>query len=214
MTGLNAAPHGLTEEEIYKAIIQLHIAEYEAVNTRATYRIILQAGLLSLIPVFLTLGVQVYKSDVIIKPVAIWGTVLSLHIVGYVWAQTLADHYDAVKYVECFLRSRIGELGIKENMFWGYEPHLTWKRPMSSSSWTYPVPVIGIFVFIITCIYRYKQGLSLWDVPLALLTLVALFFLWLISMRAKKMLNEWSKHHRALGWDFKKVCNNVEGPQV
>jgi hypothetical protein len=105
-------------------------------------------------------------------------------------------------------------LGIEENMFWGYEPHLTLKRPISPNSWMYPIPVAGILVFIVTCVYRYIQGVSWWDVPLALLTLGALFSLLIVSMRAKKILNEWSDYHTTLQWDFEKVCHITEEPQA
>src|SRR6266446_9227898 len=56
------------------ALIQLHTSEYQALSTRASYWIVLQVGLLPLIPLYLAMATQVWQYGPSIKRVVIWTT--------------------------------------------------------------------------------------------------------------------------------------------
>src|SRR5437868_4189465 len=99
--------HSLTGKESSNALIQLHIAEYQALTTRGSYWIILQASLIPIVPIYLALAVEVWKSGTIVREVVIWIAVAGLQLIGIVWGQTLVEGYNVVRYIECYLRPLI-----------------------------------------------------------------------------------------------------------
>src|SRR5258708_2627795 len=118
----------ITEQEQRIALTQLHIAEYQALTTRSSYWIILQASLLPAVPIYLALASQVVSKNVMRKEIYVWGALAGLQLIAILWANVLAENYAAVNYIERYLRP-LAEDTVRTTLFWGYEPYLTRHRP-------------------------------------------------------------------------------------
>lgn len=180
----------LAREEHTVAINQLHIAEYQALTTRASYWIILQASLLPVVPIYLALAVDVWRSDVIIREVVVWVTLAGLQLIGILWANVLAEYYAAVKYIECYLRPLIEKV-VNTNLFWGYEPYLTLHRPTKKYWGEFSIPVLSLGVIVTTCYVRY-HGYTWRDICGLASNLILFYYLWNKSIKAIRIMREWS----------------------
>lgn len=180
----------LAKVERDNVLIQLHIAEYQALTSRVSNWLVLQAGLLSLVPIYLALAVQVWSSNVIVQEVVVWLTVIGLFHVGLVWAQTLIEHYTAVRYVECYLRPLIKKI-VTTDLFWGYEPHLISNRPVPAVTWEYSIPFVGLTVLVATFLVRVSQGISAWDIAGVIITFGLMIRLARLSWKAGQIRREW-----------------------
>lgn len=86
----------ITDQERRTNLTQLHIAEFQALTTRSSYWIILQAGLLPAVPIYLALACQVWTANVVRKEIVVWGALLGLQLIAMLWANVLAENYAAV----------------------------------------------------------------------------------------------------------------------
>src|SRR2546423_8788156 len=102
----NQSENKLTDEERNKALLQLHIAEYEALMTRTSYALLIQAGLLPIIPVYLYLITQV-PPKMFDQGFLIWISLVGSQVIATVWSNNLGEHYNVIKYLECSLRPKI-----------------------------------------------------------------------------------------------------------
>src|SRR5438105_2348697 len=134
--------------------IQVYVAEYQALTTRASYWIILQAGLMPVVPIYLALSIEVWKSNVVRKEIVIWSALAGLQVIALVWSQSLCEQFAAVRYIECYLRPLIRRV-VHTDLFLGYEPYLTKYRPTNPDIWAITLPILGSFVLVSACIHRY-----------------------------------------------------------
>jgi hypothetical protein len=185
----------LTENQ-RQMLLQLCIAEYQALTTRASYWIVLQIGLLPVVPVYLVLAVTVWQSGVIVREVVAWTTLVGLQMIALLWSQALLEQFAIVKYIECYLRTVIDTLTPSDS-FWGYEPFLVTQRPMPASIGFFSIPGLVGVVFTITVICRLGQ-FSRWDLA-GMIVNGAIFLLvgWSVY-KAKQLQKEWSEKNRIL----------------
>jgi hypothetical protein len=187
---------------------QLHIAEYQALTTRGSYWIVLQFGLIPVVPIYLTLAVGVWVSNVIIKEVVIWSTLAGLQIIALLWAEALVENYTAVRYIECYLRPRISD-GLDTSMFWGYEPYLVLNRVANAGWFELMLPAVGTIVLIGIFIMRILQTFSWWDVSFGIFNIILLAILWIFTLKARRMRIEWSTFDKGIVQALAKERNKV-----
>lgn len=180
------------------SLVQLHIAEYQAVTTRASYWIVLQVGLLPVVPIYLALAAKIWQSGAIVKEVTIWATLAGLQIVGIVWIQTVLEQYALVRYIECYLRPLAWNV-VKTTDFWGYEPYMIKHRAIPTYS-EFAVAVLSSVLLIITCVSRYwihlSVNLSWWDLCGIIVNVGLLIFLWMQTLGTGKIRREWSAYDK------------------
>ncbi len=185
----------LAEDE-RNALLQLCLAEYQALTTRCSYWIVLQIGLLPVVPVYLVLAVTVWQSGVIIREVVLWTTLAGLQLIALLWAQTMIEQFAIVKYIECYLR-RILETVVDGDLFWGYEPYLVMHRPVKSIYGGLSVPFLIVVVLAVTLICRLKE-FSRWDFCGVVVNLMLLVIVCWSTYTAGKLQREWSKSDKML----------------
>ena len=173
------------------SLLQLHIAEYQALTTRASYWIVLQFGLLPVIPIYLALAAQVSESGVILKEVVIWGTVAGLQLVALVWAQTALEMFAVVRYIELYLRPLVKSVINTDSVFWGYELYLIKNRPTPALWGEFGVPFLNLIVLVVTFLFRFRE-ISRWDIYGVIVNLILLSILLVSTWKVGKMRREWS----------------------
>jgi hypothetical protein len=147
----------LTEKDRIDFLTQLHIAEYQALTTRASYWIVLQFSLLPVVPIYLALAAQVWESHAIVKEVVIWGTVAGVQLVAIVWVHTLLDMFAIVKYLELYLRPLVKNVVDTNKLFWGYELYLIGKRPTPAVWGEIGIPFLTFIVLVATFVIRFRE---------------------------------------------------------
>src|SRR5437762_8400043 len=141
-------------------MINLHIAEYQALTTRCTYWITMHFALLSVIPIYLTVVAAIWFSHSSIdRRLLFWGSGLMLQTLGWIWMQTQGEQYLAVLYMEQVLRPSIHRL-VNEAQFWCYEPYLARMRKstrfnplISPDNWEFPRVVIATLMAVAALAY-------------------------------------------------------------
>jgi hypothetical protein len=185
--------HRLSGDVSDNTLIQLHLAEYQALTTRASYWIVLQFSLLPAGPVYIVLAYQAWQSGSIkIKEIVVWSTLAVLQLMAMLWSNTILEQFAIVKYIECYLRPQIGK-----GLFWGYEPYLVKHRPIKSTWGNYSIPTLGLIVLVIILITRFNE-FSRWDVGGVTINLILLAILWNLSFKISKMQREWSTFDKNL----------------
>lgn len=195
------------------SLIQLHIAEYQALTTRASYWIVLQVSLLPIIPVYLALAAQVWQSGVIVKEVVIWATLAGLQTVGIVWTHTVLEQYALVRYIECYLRPLTKKV-VHTDTFWGYEPYMIRSRPIPETFAEPAIAALSSVLLIITCISRYWMHLQLsiseWDICGVVINVGLLIFLWKQTLGAGKIRREWTADDKKLAQKLEELHTTVK----
>jgi hypothetical protein len=112
-------------------LTQLHIAEYQALTTRATYFITIMAGIFPLFALYIAIVAQVIKPyngafiDALLKLLTapngvraafLWGNFFVFQMMTNVFEQLLLEQYGIVLYLESKLRPLVGQ-----HDFWNYE---------------------------------------------------------------------------------------------
>lgn len=174
-------------------LIKLHIAEYEALTTRASYSMTMQAGLIAVAPAFAVLGYYLYQvlASTKAKSLIGWGTVFVLHLVALIWANMMLEQFSMVKYIECFLRPRIEEL-VGSDEFWLYEPYLIKHRPVNTL-WGHYSMVGTSFVVLATLVLIRFDNFSRWDAAGLALNATFLIILFRMSKGIPKLQRQWTK---------------------
>ncbi len=142
-----------TTQQSKTNLLNLHLAEYQALSTRCTYWITLQYAALTVILISLTLAATLWTSP-IDRRVFFWGSALFLQIVGYLWMQTQGEQYTAILYVERVLRPAVLKV-VEDSQFWCYEPFLaTIRKPrrfdplVSPDFWEFPIAVFATIMIV------------------------------------------------------------------
>jgi hypothetical protein len=104
-------------------MLQLHMAEYNALTSRNTYLMTLQYQLLAALLVFLPLVYLLLKRNIRTNKIAVWGGLIGILGLGIFWAQDLYELFNNVKYIEKYLRPIVDQVAPQKE-FWCYEPYL------------------------------------------------------------------------------------------
>jgi len=115
-------------------VLQLHLAEYNALTTRNTYILTIQYGLPAILLLFVTLVYTFRGKRGQVLGMQIWAAFIGAQIIGLVWAENLWEQYNNLKYIEEHLRPAVTSL-VHDPSFWCYEPYRATER---RTSWWSP----------------------------------------------------------------------------
>jgi len=107
-------------------LLQVHLAEYQALMNRNTYWITLQFALYSVAAIFVGVVLQIPNTAMSRSSVR-WFILLGLQIVGAIWQQTSWELMDTIRYVEQRLRPLVVGI-IGDHPFWGFDPYVLSQR--------------------------------------------------------------------------------------
>jgi hypothetical protein len=136
-------------------LLQLHVAEYNALTTRNTYMITLQY---SLMPVFLIyvplmIALRHRMKDKIRRELVLWGGFAGVLLLGHFWAEDLWQQFNNVKYIETQLRHEINQL-THGSRYWCYEHVLAIQRGTGLVWWEWGAPVVALVLLILIVVYK------------------------------------------------------------
>ena len=113
-------------------LLQLHIAEYQALTNRNTYHIAIQYSLWPVIFLLTTLVAQLWTSgsDKIAQSTLLWGGLLIAQVIGIVFLDSLREEFNNVYCIEHELKPKIRHLHLlpPATHFWDYERFLDRQR--------------------------------------------------------------------------------------
>jgi hypothetical protein len=113
-------------------LIQLHIAEYQALTMRNTYWITMQYFLWPILIGLIGLVTQLHNPfDPALR---IWGIAIVIEVVVVAYYAATLEQYSNVRYIETELKPSISVL-VGPESFWGYEPYLKASRPFPAWLW-------------------------------------------------------------------------------
>lgn len=156
-------------------LIQLHIAEYQALTTRNTYWMTMQFALFPMLLLFMALVAQLWNS--LDHAVLLWGSALVAQLIVVVWYQAGWEQYNNVRYMERELRPSITNL-LRENEFWKYELYLRQQRSRILVWWEYPASFSSFVVLLVIAQLR-RPWLALDYYAFAINALMFIFIVWL-----------------------------------
>jgi len=134
-------------------LLDLHIAEYNALTNRETYWIAIQY---SLAPVFLVcVSIVADRWTPSHADSLIWIMALLGQALAFLWTQTLGEIYKVIIYLEQRLRPAIRKLA-PEGSFWQYEQYTSEERNHFAVWWEYFFPALALVAVI---------GLAVWLQP-------------------------------------------------
>jgi hypothetical protein len=139
-------------------LIQLHVAEYQALTTRATSFITLMAGIWTLVLLYVAFAAQVPMSFP--RPLFWWGSGVILQTMIIFWAQFLVEQYQIVRYLEAQLHPLV-QSAVGDAMFWQYEPSLAKGRTKAPILWEYAAAFGVAVAMILVSFIRFP--FSPWD---------------------------------------------------
>lgn len=195
-----------------KELLQLHIAEYQALTNRASYWIVLQYSLMATVPVQLGIAFGAWQvTEIRAKEAIIWITLALLQFIALLWALTLVEQFSIVMYLECYLRPQIKDALASDKLFFGYEPYLKIHRPYNHYWGHYFIPSLTLIVLVITTAIRY-QSLTQWDIWGMAANAALLVTLGYLSNKSRMMLEEWSRYDDELAKHLDKTygCKSKE----
>jgi hypothetical protein len=166
-------------------LLQLHIAEYQALTTRGTNWLALESGIWVLMVLFLAVLPPIWNFAP--HDLLIWGGFGVLVMMLFVWSNMTYEHYNSVRYIERELRSMITAL-LGPARFWQYESYIKPTRPKTQPLWFEAAPAFANFVVLGgIAIYRYPQhqGREYWEfgVDFLLCSLYAWFTSRMVQVR-------------------------------
>jgi hypothetical protein len=133
------------------ALIQLHVAEYQALTNRCTYRIYIQFSVWGLLLLYLPLISLAWGHVTIV-----WLTGLVVLGATAIWQENLIEIYRWVAYIERRLRPLVAEI-VPDHAFWQYERFLSAGRSKRATWWEYLFPCLSLVVIVILALFRFSQ---------------------------------------------------------
>ena len=116
---------GDTLQAEHNSMLQLHLAEYQALTTRNTYWITLQFALWPILLIYFALVAQVWNS--MARGLLVWGSGLVTQTVVLTLYWTGFEQYNNIRYIERELRPLVNKL-VGNRQFWRYERYLKPQR--------------------------------------------------------------------------------------
>ncbi len=138
-----------------ESLVQLHVAEYQALATRNTYWITIQFSVWLLILTYVTLISAIWLAKpslpVMYTPFIVWGSGILIQIALAGWYYAGHETYRNLCYVERDLRSMVQE-AVGTPQFWQYEPYLAARRP-KAPLWSESGPALGLLAALIIAVW-------------------------------------------------------------
>jgi hypothetical protein len=143
-----------------KELLQLHLAEYEALTTRCTYFIAIHVGLWGVI---VGIGTFVYQEWLRTpNALAVWLGFTAIQAILQLWVTILEEQYLAVSYIENQLRHQVMAAvpGLPARSFWRYEAVMSLRR-MHENWWgEWIAPCVLAVVLAFFCFWRRTELLQ------------------------------------------------------
>lgn len=174
-------------------LINLHIAEYNALTTRTTYFINIQFILLTALPAWIIVIVNIWDSK--LEYIYIWGLLLGVQLIGIINAFVTLEYYKIVTYLESDLKPEIIKL-IKNKSFWSYESFLIKERGKKNrKNWSLFFEFLAVIfsgvIIIAIFIYRIHEWI-LGDYIGLFLNIIFLIIQFILTNQSKKLrLQNW-----------------------
>jgi hypothetical protein len=191
-----------------QAVVNLHIAEYSALMTRATYFITLQVGMWSLMAIYLGFVAQFSKPEglslgaafdnLLQRPaergMMLWGNLFILGLMLKVCSQFIVEQYRIILYIETDLRAMVHSvhsMGMQTH-FWHYERSLAPNvRGVFAAFWEYSNS-IGMFAGVLT-LGIVIRPLTWYDFGGIIINIVTLAFLMHDSYTSGSLRKQWER---------------------
>lgn len=140
-----------------ETLVNLHIAEYQALTTRCTYWITLQYALWPILLGMLALlaNVRPFVGTQIVE----WGAVVITQIVIVSFYAAMAETYNNVKYMEYELRPLV-QNAVNTSQFWLYESWLAKRRPLNPAWWEWTPASLCIVALSFTACIRWPWNVG------------------------------------------------------
>jgi len=122
------------------ALLQIHLAEYQALTNRCTYWISIQFALLPLFLVVVGIVAQMWTSYFDRRLLVLVAMLIS-ELIVIIWIHIGLEIYRTVVYVECNLRPLVRESAVTSSTFWAYETSLAARRGAYATWEEYIMPV-------------------------------------------------------------------------
>jgi hypothetical protein len=132
-----------------ESLLNLHIAEYQALTNRNTYLVTLQFSLWPVLLLFLTLVAQLW--GLFDHRLLGWSTNFAIQLIGWAWLQLIWEQLNNIRYLEERLRPRI-EYAHPNAAFWEYESFLAHDRRgvFLGDYWLTLIAAIGLVALPLT----------------------------------------------------------------
>jgi hypothetical protein len=169
-------------------LLQVHLAEYQALTNRCSYWITVQVALLPLFLIVIGIVCQVWGGPIDKRLLTLGSTaIVQLIIMGYLHISL--EIYQAVCYMECELRPLLRATVNGSNKFWHYEAFLAQRRRKGPIWEEYILPLCDLIGIIFLTVYTFSSHAVIDYIGLSLnLTLLVLIFTdtWkLVSLRRR-----------------------------
>ena len=147
--------------ETEKALLQLHIAEYQALTNRNTYYIYIGTTIWSILLLFFAVLVPIIQQTKGWSPYLLWLSCAVGQFSLFMWIDNTVNQYENIGYIEQHLRREVRRL-LNSDRFWLYERFLGEGRRQRIQWWELyptivsPVLLIGITAWRIVAILATK----------------------------------------------------------
>jgi hypothetical protein len=141
-----------------EALLQIHLAEYQALTNRCSYWITVQVALLPLFLIVIGIAAQMWQAAQN-RALLLWCGMIIIQLLVMSYIHIAAEIYNAVCYVECELRPAMQKVLRASPKFWRYEAFLA-KRRRKGPIWEeYILPccdvgAIGLIISLFRPCYR------------------------------------------------------------
>ena len=141
----------IPETERIQLTVQLHIAEYTALTTKATYIQSIQAVFFAA----LVTGIATMLSNIDSKvPLYKWGFIFGIQGLAIIIAWNMYEHYRIVRYIEQELRQHLLKLKFEKEV-WAYETFLYGERKRNKFIAAELLAPLTYLTLIVVCVCFY-----------------------------------------------------------
>jgi hypothetical protein len=135
-----------------KSLLEVYLAEYQALTGRITYWIYLQYLSYSVVAVLIAVIVQAWSGNWISDSTRVWGGLLLLLFIVWSWVYATWEILNTTVYLEGSLRPKVEKLPIVTRPFWGWEPYLADQRRKGYNRYEWRFALLGFLFFIVPTI--------------------------------------------------------------
>jgi hypothetical protein len=180
-----------------ESLLHVHLNEYQALTTRATYYVVMSTAIWPLIFLYLGFLATIWQklspaeSADYGVPLMVWGAWLGVQVALLIWTFLVCEQYKTVLYVEKTLRPLVRAL-VRTPDFWLYEQKLRGRAwllrwlELQTELWVF----VGILVAVALRIWK-DHGFAPLDWIGLVLNLVVLVALVLMAVSAAKIRHKW-----------------------
>jgi hypothetical protein len=140
------------DERDVDSLVQLHVAEYNALTTRCTYRIYFQFSIWGILLIYLPLIGLAWNGGMD-HAFILWVSALVAQGAVLAWQENLIEIYRSIEYIEQVQRPLLTDL-LPGKQFWEYERYLAKDRPNRAVWWEYLFPLLALVAVVGVAVFR------------------------------------------------------------